>query len=259
MKTYLLDTFNRYKRWSEQLDVNTILCDKAWEIFNDSGQKELYIFQRDGSLMITLAGKVSYGTWKYVPANQSIVIESSGQGYMLHPVFMDEVILALQVDGTKEYAFMIDEKNKQSFAPKSLQALQNYFEQKRIIQLEQEKRIEEERENALIAQQEEEEERRKIEEENKRKAEVEKLRASIPKFHSCLTLISLFLAYAISATITMSSYINKSNAGTVLGFLLLCACVIYTILWGRIEDYFDKREIEQWKIEHPNDWRAKYL
>lgn len=44
MKTYLFDTFNRYKRFSEKLDAKTILCNKSWWVFNDSGEKEVYIF-----------------------------------------------------------------------------------------------------------------------------------------------------------------------------------------------------------------------
>ena len=255
MKTYLLDTFNRYKRWSEQLDVNTILCNKAWNIFNDSGQKEVYIFQSDGSLIISLDGKVSNGKWKYITANQSIVIEGCEQGYMLHPAFMDEIILALQVDGTNEYAFMIDEKNKQSFAPTSLLTLQQYFEQK----IEQEKRIEEERKNALIAQQKKEAEQRRIEAEKKRETEINELRNDITAPLECVFLIIAFVGL-VSAFITfIVSLENESIAGVFLGGLLFLGTIIYAIYLRRILDYFCKSQIEQWKIEHPDDWRAKYL
>lgn len=41
MKTFLFDTFNKYKRFSESLDVETILCNKTWFVFNSSGN--LYI------------------------------------------------------------------------------------------------------------------------------------------------------------------------------------------------------------------------
>ena len=39
MKTYILDSINRLKRYGENLDVKTILCNKSWQIFNDSGEK----------------------------------------------------------------------------------------------------------------------------------------------------------------------------------------------------------------------------
>ena len=31
MKTYILDTIERFKCFSQSLDVKTILCSKAWE------------------------------------------------------------------------------------------------------------------------------------------------------------------------------------------------------------------------------------
>ena len=68
MKTYFLDVLNGYKRLSEKLDAKTILCNKSWRIFNDSGEKEIYIFQEDGSLIISLNGKVTHATWQYIPA-----------------------------------------------------------------------------------------------------------------------------------------------------------------------------------------------
>mgnify|MGYP007101928647 CR=1 FL=1 len=100
MKTYLFDTLNRYQRFSEKQDVKAIICNKSWSIFNDTGEKEIYIFQEDGSFIISNNGKVTNGSWKYIPANKSVIIEGNNQNYMLHPAFMDDVIFALQLDGT---------------------------------------------------------------------------------------------------------------------------------------------------------------
>ena len=97
MKTYLFDTFNRYKRFSEELDAKTILCNKSWWVFNDSGEKEVYIFNTDGSLIISVSGKVTNATWKYIPANKSVIISGNNQSYMVHPAFYDNMIFALQV------------------------------------------------------------------------------------------------------------------------------------------------------------------
>lgn len=105
MKTFFFDTLNRYKRFSEKLDAKTILCNKSWWIFNDSGEKEIYIFQEDGSLIISFNGKVTHATWQYIPANKSLVISTSKESYMLHPAFVDENIFALQQDGTNKFAF----------------------------------------------------------------------------------------------------------------------------------------------------------
>lgn len=130
MKTYLLDVLNRYKRFSEILDVKTILCNKSWLIFNDSGEKEVYIFQEDGSLIISFAGKVTHATWQYLPVNKSLIIDSNEDAYMLHPAFVDENLFVLQQDGTDRFAFMIEEKQSASFSPRSLTELKAYFEEK---------------------------------------------------------------------------------------------------------------------------------
>ena len=125
MKTYLLDILNRYNRFSENLDVKTILCNKSWSIFNDAGNKELYIFQENGNLIASVNGNVLNGNWQYISANKSIVISFKEQSYMLHPSFFDKTIFALQQDGTNKYAFMIDEKQSQSFQPKTLTELKS--------------------------------------------------------------------------------------------------------------------------------------
>lgn len=150
MKTYLLDVLNRYKRFSETLDVKTILCNKSWLIFNDSGEKEVYIFQEDGSLIISFAGKVTHATWQYLPVNKSLIIDSNEDAYMLHPAFVDENLFVLQQDGTDRFAFMIEEKQSASFSPRSLTELNAYFEEKerkkiQEQQLAQQKALEQER------------------------------------------------------------------------------------------------------------------
>lgn len=143
-----MDSFNKYKRFSEKLDVKAILCNKSWWVFNDSGEKEIYIFQEDGSLIVSLNGNVTVANWKYIPVNKSLIINSKEQSYMLHPAFSDNNILALQKDGTELYSFMILEEQLQLFKPKSLSELNSYFEQKRKAEIEEEqKRLQMQRES----------------------------------------------------------------------------------------------------------------
>ena len=130
MKTYLFDTFNRYKRFSEELDAKTILCNRSWWVFNDSGEKEVYIFNTDGTLIIAVSGKVTNATWQYIPANKSLIITGNNQSYMVHPAFYDQMIFALQVDGTNDYAFLIDENNLPSTNLRSLADLKEHFAEK---------------------------------------------------------------------------------------------------------------------------------
>ena len=141
MKTYLFETLNRYKRFSESLDAKAVLSNKAWVVFNDEGEKQVYIFQEDGTVLITTNGIGSVKTWKYIPANKSILIKGDGNRFvMLRTAFVDENILAFQLDGTDRYAFMIDENNKALFAPKTLEELNISLVDK--LDKEKQKRIE---------------------------------------------------------------------------------------------------------------------
>ena len=248
MKTFLLDSFNRYKRFSEELDVKTILCNKSWLIFNDCGDKELYVFQENGSLIASVNGNVTNAKWQYIPANKSLVVSFREQSFMFHPSFINNVIFALQQDGTERFAFMINEEQSESFYPKSLKELNNYFEgieRKRIEAEEQEKRwlieqqrkeqqrIEEEykRQQQYRIEQERlrQEEARRAEEE--RRIEQEKL-AKIKKENDILKQYKLFLAakvlgYILIASITATLTILAYNTSSDVAWLIVPLIVFY--------------------------------
>lgn len=170
MKTFLLDIADRFRRFDEQLDVKALLCNKSWQVFNDSGVKEIYIFQEDGSLIISLNGKVSRATWQYIPVNRSLIINLDNESYMLRPFFQDENLFTLQLDGTHKYSFLLNEAQRDNFPVKTLTELQYYLEHKeeRLHQIQVEK------ERQLALQQREEELRKK-----KQKEREERLQAFI--------------------------------------------------------------------------------
>ena len=170
MKTYLFDTFNRYKRFSEELDAKTILCNRSWWVFNDSGEKEVYIFNTDGTLIIAVSGKVTNATWQYITANKSLIITGNNQSYMVHPAFFDNQIFALQVDGTNDYAFLIDENNLPSTEMRSLADLKSYFvEKERQAELEEQRKRQAELAAFMQKQLEEDRERQRLEKEAEEK------------------------------------------------------------------------------------------
>ena len=166
MKTFLFDSLNRFRRYSKELDtmaeIRKCLCGKAWLVFNNSGDREVYIFKEDGSLIISINGNITRGSWQYLSENNSIAISASNQEYMVHPAFLDNILFALQVDGTENYAFLIDQKNAQNFAPRSLDDLHQYFRQKEQKRIEEENRKREEQRLAEL---------KRIEEENRKREE----------------------------------------------------------------------------------------
>jgi hypothetical protein len=240
---YLLDIVNKYKRFSESLDVKTILCNKSWWVFNDTGEKEIYIFQEDGSLIISLNGKVTNANWKFISANKSLLINTDKQSVMVHSAFIDNVLFALQLDGTNQFSFLIDESNRESFKPKSLTDIQNYFENKELAEKKQ-KAIEYQKQRQIEAErrrQSEIEYQKQIENE-KRQAfinkitstpqynellEIESKRGSIETGGLCLiSLVSFGLLLCLSFVLLMTS---DSKIGLGLGFLFFLLSVFTPI------------------------------
>lgn len=127
---------------SETLDVAATLCDRSWVVFNDDGVKILFIFERDGTLIVSKNGVVSRQSWSYIKATKAILIDNAEQSFLLHPAFIDNVIFALQQDGTEHHLFMIDEVQIDRIPQLTLNALNQYFTSKvRQIEEEEESRI----------------------------------------------------------------------------------------------------------------------
>ena len=152
MKTYILSVFDDLQRFGDSLDVKAALCNKSWLVFNDLGVKEVYVFQKDGTLFDSINGKVTKGSWQYIKANKTLLITVEEDAYMFHPLFMDGTVLVLQMDGTEDCCFMIDENNQKFFLPKTVEALCLYFKQNESVapdekynQLSSDKELQEER------------------------------------------------------------------------------------------------------------------
>ena len=218
MKTYLFDTFNRYKRFSEELDAKTILCNKSWWVFNDSGEKEVYIFNTDGTLIIAVSGKVTNATWQYIPANKSLIISGNNQSYMVKPAFYDNQIFALQVDGTNDYAFLIDENNLPSTNLRSLDDLKEHFaEKERQAELAafMQKKLEEDRERQRL-EKEAEERRIRAEKERVKESIIYNLKRNHPltcyiSILNDISFIGPFLAIGGFSLFLLILFSNKSE------------------------------------------------
>ena len=135
MKTYILDTIDRFKRYSQTLDVQTILCQKAWYVLNEDGDDEKFIFQKDGTIIVSINGTTKTYQWEYIPSMQSVHIKySQSEGIMLKPAFLDGIILAFQKTGTNECMFLIDDSTEKTVKINTLSSVKNY-----LLQVEQEK------------------------------------------------------------------------------------------------------------------------
>ena len=251
MKTYLLETLNRYKRFSESLDAKAVLSNKAWIVFNDEGEKQVYIFQEDGTVLITTNGIGSVKTWKYIPANKSILINGEDNSFvMLRTAFVDENILAFQLDGTDRYAFMIDENNKALFAPKTLEELNIYLVDK--LDKEKQKRIEQQNKENEFAEKAKQKVDREKAEKIRREIEMKYLDSKMKKGMFFVVLAAVF--YALAA------------AFSVLGGSVWVGSLLFAIIFTYFGVCFYKRgmntfkqKIKEYKDNNPDDPCIAYL
>lgn len=233
MKTYLMDSLNRYKRFSEKLDAESILCNKSWWVFNDTGEKEIYIFQEDGTAIASLNGNVTMANWKYLPVNKSLIINTNDQCYMFHPAFSDNNILALQKDGTQQYSFMIIEEQLNHFKSKTLSDLYAYFEKQIQEQTNAEqRRLEEEKKRQI------EEERKRKQEEEIRQIELIRFEEEREKFRNSFfarnyVFLCIFFSILQYVPLILSwIYWNIDGVYILIGFLFHFICFIVFVKYA---------------------------
>lgn len=109
MKTFISDLIPRLQRFSKKLDDLTLLTNQHWILINEiENSKNVYIFQKNNSLLISSNGKVQKGKWEYL-GNNSLLIDRNSDSYLFKHGFFDENVLALKVDGKDEYALLVNE------------------------------------------------------------------------------------------------------------------------------------------------------
>lgn len=252
MKTYLFETLNRYKRFSESLDAKVVLSNKAWIVFNDEGEKQVYIFQEDGTVLITTNGIGSVKTWKYIPANKSILIKGDGNRFvMLRAAFVDENILAFQLDGTDRYAFMIDENNKALFAPKTLEELNTYLVDK--LDTEKQKQIEQQNKDNELAE-------KAKQEANRERAEKIMAEIQIKYQDSKMTKAGIFgvLGFLLYVLAAASSGL-RDWLGCVLSLIFAIASTCFSIYYYKQGEHAFEQKITEYKENNPDDPCIAYL
>ena len=272
MKTYVIEAIKRIKRFSEEFNVKTTLCDKTWTVFNDSGENEVYIFQPNGTAYVTNNGIGIKGQWEWVSANNSLIINKDGNVIMLHPEFIDNTVLALTLDGTNKMAFLIEQGNKKAFEAKTLAQLEQYFiEKEKLLIAEQNHRIEEENRKRL-----EEENRRKAEEERKREEDRKELLKKIESYrktsakkeakilireletNKCAKLLAVFYFVGLPVVLILLNKYNENLVGLAI-FICTFVCLILLIIAINIDTRLSNKRINKWKEDNPNDPRNDYL
>lgn len=276
MKTYYLDVIKRIKRFSEEFNVQTTLCDKTWTVFNDTGEREVYIFQPDGTVFITSNGIGIKGKWHWLSANRSLIINKDDNVMMFHPEFIDNTILALTLDGTSKMAFLIEQGNKNAFAAKTLAQLEDYFiiKEKKLIEDEKQRREEEERRKEEEKRRKEEEQHEKWLKENEKRLEKEAeevYNKLMPKWIAFILNYNLIVF--IGAVFFFGGYFILKLLGykfdegyftmafLIYYFVYLVILFCVTLVLGFNKNV--RRQIEknflEWQKNNPNDDRTPFV
>lgn len=165
MKTFLLSKVKRLKNYSQELDAKAVLHNKSWEVFNETGDKELMIFRSSQELVISRNGIVQKGKWELLDI-ANILIDVGEVSYLLNASYIEDEFLALKLDGTERYMVMIEADMKNRFSLNSIKSIEGYLDN-RYRSLEAEKEAKNQEQKRLEERREEEKERTR-EQERKR-------------------------------------------------------------------------------------------
>ena len=258
MKTYILNSINRLKSFSQKLDAESTLYSKSWEVFNDTGNKELFIFRPNNELLISRNGIAQRGKWDLLDV-ANIIIDVGEKTFLLNAAYIEEKFLALKLDGTNEYMVMIETDMKDRFSLNTIGSIEKYLEdryknieQKRIEKVRAEqKRIEAVREADKKQKERDQRERetrqKRIEEEEAKR--IEYLKGAPKRYYSNTIrfIISLFITViTVPGLFLLDDNDSISTITTAVLSLLWCGFLFLTIILYSDFMYF-KKEYEEYE------------
>jgi hypothetical protein len=107
MPLYLQNLLPRLRQFSQSLEKKELLVDQPWILTGDVPNKQQFIFRRDGTLIQSVNGDVETGTWEYIAAAQSLLIQSNSIKILLNHAFFDKGVLLLKKDGSPDNPWIL--------------------------------------------------------------------------------------------------------------------------------------------------------
>jgi len=109
MRTFLANIIPNLQQFSQQLDDLSLLTNQHWVLIDEIHQsKTVYIFRKNGELLVSRNGKVEKARWEHL-GNKSILIDIQAESFLFKHSFCDENIVALKLDSKNEYALFVNE------------------------------------------------------------------------------------------------------------------------------------------------------
>ncbi len=109
MKTFIVNSVKGVVEEKKKFDVSSKLVGREWKMLSDEPAVSCkYIFLKDGKLVLSVNGMSTYSTWQM--ATPTSIIMDEGVGTFLYKiVHLDEDIIVLNLDGTDNYCFLIND------------------------------------------------------------------------------------------------------------------------------------------------------
>lgn len=111
MKIYLQNTIKGLRNISKSLDKKSILIDKPWALVDSDLEIQKLIFKKNKELIMSKDGQVNIGKWDYFPEAKSLLIDRGKDKILCNEGFIDEAVLVLKRDGTKNDFFVLANEN----------------------------------------------------------------------------------------------------------------------------------------------------
>ena len=111
MKAFLQHLIIELKNYSKSLDNQSILINKPWALIDSDLEIQKLIFKKNKELIMSKDGKVTIGSWEYLPEAKSLLIDRGKDKILCNEGFIDDGILILKMDGTTNRFFVLANEN----------------------------------------------------------------------------------------------------------------------------------------------------
>lgn len=111
MKLFLQNIVRSLNKYSKSLDKKSILVDKPWALIDSDLEIQKLIFKKNKELIMSKDGQVVMGKWDYFPEAKSLLIDRGQDKILCNEGFIDEGVMVLKKDGTKNDFFVLANEN----------------------------------------------------------------------------------------------------------------------------------------------------
>ena len=190
----------------------------------------MYIFQKDGSIIKSINGKINYSTYTYMQENESIIIKDENQ-YMIKLKFYSEFFTILQKEGQEGYIILISETFYDNFndGPDKIKYILNKEIEHKAKRL-------------------------------KKKLTYSFLQKLITKI--AFGFLSFLILHIIFKVLGLFDNVPEHLLLSILGLYIGCSLLIIAsvnIIVNKVCKHNDEISIQEWKTHHPNSPLSKHL